>query len=239
MTTINYLNEVIRLIHGVLFNIKKDGILCTLRHVPYFLKLRSLELKENFDDLYNTDTLQIETTRNLDPISNNIYHANVYTPTPSSVFHEIITSLDVQLDEYTFIDLGSGKGKVLILASQFPFKKIIGVEFSSKLHKIAGQNIQTFCKNIQHKKNVFDLNLMDAADYAFPDGKLVIYMFNPFDEKIIYNILIKLSQRGQNTQTRIVYFNPVFGKLIECAGYQLIKYKANKDNTYGWGIYSN
>ncbi len=45
------------------------------------------------------------------------------------------------LQDFTFIDLGSGKGRVLLMASEYPFQKIIGVEFMPELHRAAQKNI--------------------------------------------------------------------------------------------------
>ncbi len=42
------------------------------------------------------------------------------------------------------IDIGSGKGRVLLIASEFGFKKAIGVEISKVLHDISEKNIKIY-----------------------------------------------------------------------------------------------
>ena len=49
-------------------------------------------------------------------------------------FRKVLASLQIAFHDYTFIDFGSGKGRALLLASEFPFKRIIGLEFSPELH---------------------------------------------------------------------------------------------------------
>ncbi len=60
-----------------------------------------------------------------------------YQPSEPTLFREIIESLPVPPDGFTFIDLGSGKGRTLLMASSFPFRRIIGMELLEELNAIA------------------------------------------------------------------------------------------------------
>src|SRR3954447_24824698 len=51
-----------------------------------------------------------------------------YQPTEPVLFGEMLAALSVNLQDFTFIDIGSGKGRTLLMASTFPFRRIIGVE---------------------------------------------------------------------------------------------------------------
>ena len=64
-----------------------------------------------------------------------------YQPSEPTLFREIIESLPVPPDGFTFIDLGSGKGRTLLMASSFPFRRIIGMELLEELNAIAVQTI--------------------------------------------------------------------------------------------------
>ncbi len=64
-----------------------------------------------------------------------------YQPSEPVLFHEILNSMPVAVDGFTFVDLGSGKGRTLLMASEYPFRRIIGVEILVELNKIAQQNI--------------------------------------------------------------------------------------------------
>jgi hypothetical protein len=65
-----------------------------------------------------------------------------YQPTDPSLFREIVSGLRIEYSEFTFIDLGSGKGRALLLASEFPFRRIVGIELLPELHTIAKQNVR-------------------------------------------------------------------------------------------------
>ena len=64
-----------------------------------------------------------------------------YAPTPSAHFRLLLRDLPRDVSEYTFVDFGSGNGRVLILAAQQSFKATLGVEFSPELHRMATENL--------------------------------------------------------------------------------------------------
>jgi SAM-dependent methyltransferase len=97
------------------------------------------------------------------------------------------------LRDFTFIDLGSGKGRVLLMASGYPFKRIIGVEFMPELHRAAEQNIANYSNDRQQCRQI-ETFCMDAREFQFPDGPLVVYLFNPFSEATFVAVLENLRQ---------------------------------------------
>ena len=74
--------------------------------------------------------------------------------------------------------MGSGKGRVLLLASEYPYKKIIGVEISNRLHHIAEKNFETWT-NAQQKCRDLQSICSDAREYQFPKGPLVLFFLRP------------------------------------------------------------
>lgn len=64
-----------------------------------------------------------------------------YEPTPTKVFLEIVGRLAIRYEDFAFYDFGSGMGGTLLLASTFPFREIVGIEFSETLHRRAVENI--------------------------------------------------------------------------------------------------
>jgi SAM-dependent methyltransferase len=107
-----------------------------------------------------------------------------------------------------FLDYGSGLGNVLLMAATFPFREVIGVEYSQKLHDAAAQIIRQAesrlkCRNIQ-------LVVADASTYDLPNDVTVIYFFNPFRglllRKVIENIRRSLVECPR--RVRIVYNTP-------------------------------
>ena len=67
-----------------------------------------------------------------------------YQPTEPALFTEMMSSLKINFQEFTFIDMGSGKGRVLLMAADYPFHRIVGVELFPALHRVAQQNLNAY-----------------------------------------------------------------------------------------------
>jgi SAM-dependent methyltransferase len=107
------------------------------------------------------------------------------------------------LSEYTFIDIGSGKGRMLFVAAEFPFRKVIGVEFSNDLHEQAVTNIGTY-KHGRQQCGEIESVLANAATFEFPDEKLVLYLFNPFGPEIMHAMLANLERSLEKSPRHVV-----------------------------------
>jgi SAM-dependent methyltransferase len=116
-----------------------------------------------------------------------------YLPTRPARARETLRDLPIKNhSEYIFVDLGSGKGRMLFLAAEFPFYSIEGVEFAVELHTKALENIARRRRVRQKCDRIQSINI-DAADYNFPLRNLVIYLFNPFGEAVLRKVLDNLS----------------------------------------------
>ncbi len=138
-----------------------------------------------------------------------------YQPTEPKLFREMLESLKVDFRGYTFIDLGSGKGRTLLMASEYPFRRIIGVELLPPLHTIAGQNIAKFRSECQ---KCFELESIcaDATEFAFPPEPTVLYLFNPLPESGLARVLKNLEESLQEKPRPLfaLYHNPEHGDLF-------------------------
>ena len=114
-------------------------------------------------------------------------HGFAYSGTSERAFNQMMNSLSIQYDKFIFIDLGSGKGKVLLMAANWPFSKIIGIEYSRALHKIAVLNIEAY-KKIKGSQLDIELICDDAVAFQWPPYPSVVYMYNPFDSTIMKQI---------------------------------------------------
>ena len=93
-----------------------------------------------------------------------------------------------EYENYTFVDLGSGKGRMLFLAAEYPFRRIEGVEFALELHTEAQRNIARYRNRRRRCPRIESVNV-DAADYVFPRENLVIALFNPFGPEVMETVL--------------------------------------------------
>ncbi|HVZ19382.1 MAG TPA: class I SAM-dependent methyltransferase, partial [Terriglobales bacterium] len=104
-----------------------------------------------------------------------------YQPTDPAEFREMMQAIAIDFSQYTFIDIGSGKGRTLLMASEFPFRQIVGVELLPELHRVAETNIARFSSPEQQCKEIESV-CCDARDFVFPDETVLLYLFNPLPE---------------------------------------------------------
>jgi hypothetical protein len=124
----------------------------------------------------------------LDIASPNWIDGNDYMPIEPERFRRALSSLDIAFEDFTFIDFGSGKGRALLLASEFPFKRILGLEFSPELHRTAEGNIQRYRSATQKCRDIQSLNL-DFANYALPPEASVLFFFNPCRTRVMSEVM--------------------------------------------------
>jgi hypothetical protein len=114
-----------------------------------------------------------------------------YRATPCSVFKWALAAIDEDLSRFTFVDHGAGKGRVLLLASQYPFAAINGIEFAAELHDDATMNIAQFPRSRMKCRNV-ECRHEDAADAPIPDGDAIHYFFDPFEPDVFAQVLDRI-----------------------------------------------
>ncbi|MBV8894771.1 MAG: class I SAM-dependent methyltransferase, partial [Acidobacteria bacterium] len=93
-----------------------------------------------------------------------VFHS-AYEPTEPQSFHEMIRSLGIDYSQFTFLDLGSGKGRTLLMASEYPFRRIVGVELLPELHQVAEDNIRRYKPALGNRVQSI---CADAARFEFP-----------------------------------------------------------------------
>ena len=143
-----------------------------------------------------------------------------YQPTDPALFREMLVSLmqaapEIDLREYTFIDVGSGKGRVLLMASDYPFRRILGIELLPELHRVAQENIANYKSRAQQCFAVKS-TCADARQFVFPPEPTVLYLFNPLLEAGLVELLKTLedSLREQPRPIYILYHNPLLAHAV-------------------------
>jgi len=135
---------------------------------------------------------------------------SAYQPTDPAAFQEMMAALPIDFSDYTFVDLGSGKGRTLLMASEFPFCRIIGVEVVPDLHLGAEQNIRDYHSPTQRCRAIESI-CADASTFLLPLDPLVLYLFNPFSERHLDQVLANLesSLRERPRSVYVLYHNPL------------------------------
>jgi SAM-dependent methyltransferase len=186
---------------------RKRGLFRTLR----------LAFSEFIFDLKNsTSTTGVIPTEHLRTTSASWRWGNRYEGSNPTLFFELMAGLPDSARDGAFVDFGSGKGRALMLASQFGFKNLIGIEYSEELCEISKQNLA----NWRTKKRMdyeFEIVCSDAGEFTIPDKATVLYFFNPFQEAVFQRVSEKIQESISRNRREIfiVYLNPYFLKCFE------------------------
>lgn len=125
----------------------------------------------------------------------------------------VANSLTQPLERFAFVDLGSGKGRAVLLAARLPFLKVLGVELNPDLHRIAERNLRRFCApeplEPQVRADSVAVVQGDAAALEYPPMPLVVFLYNPFQAPVLRRCLyrIRRSLREQPREAWVVYVN--------------------------------
>lgn len=138
-------------------------------------------------------------------------HNTAYYGVAPSVFREMIARWRrlkpaAPIDEFTFVDLGSGMGRAMLLAAEFPFRSVIGVELNPTLVRIGRKNM-TVWRKAERALAPMRMVCGNAVEFALPAGPCVVFLFNPFGAPVLRRILAAWKLAGRERQLDILYVN--------------------------------
>ena len=143
-----------------------------------------------------------------------------YQPTEPELFHEMLATLDINFADFTFIDLGSGKGRTLMMASDYPFRRIFGLELLPDLDRIAQENLRRY-KSESQKCFRLEAACGDAQAFEFSADPLLLYLFNPLPPAGLARVIGNLERSLQEHPRAVfvLYHNPEHEEILaQCSG---------------------
>lgn len=130
--------------------------------------------------------------RHLAPVGASGHDGHRYEPSPYGLVPRLVRRLRIDPSEYSFVDLGSGKGAVIVEMAALPFRAVIGVEHSPILHEQAVANVAAARRGFAADR--VESILCDATAWDVPDGPLVVYLCNPFGDSTMRVVLERLRE---------------------------------------------
>lgn len=134
---------------------------------------------------------------------------------PSCLRRALSTVTDQE--RYTFLDLGCGKGRGLIVASEFPFRRVMGIEIDAALCRICRANAAAIRARFPARP-VIEVSEGDATVLALPPGDLVVFIYQAFGLALLQRLVERLMVAGASRSMFVIYENPVFGHVLDAQG---------------------
>lgn len=200
-------------------SVRRYGPLYIAAYLFDLVRVHRADRAEGFDARFGTDTATVIHPWNLPSVGReDSPEIHAYEAAPAWLIRETIAAIPLQPHMFAFVDMGSGKGRALLVASEFPFVQIVGIELSQELHRIAEENIRRY-RSASQQCTAFSLHCMNAAKYSFGPEPLVLFLFNPFGKDTIRSILADLeaSLNAKRREAYVVYVNPRFEALARSA----------------------
>ena len=177
---------------------------------------------EEFDKEHGVHTVRDRSTEGAAEIDSEHWAAGTgYAASPPDTVRRSIRMLDIDHQEYVFIDLGSGKGRVFLVASEFPFQECLGVEYAPDLHEVAVKNIASFRSD---KQRCMTLRAYcgDAAAFTLPASPLVLFFAHPFGGAVLDQFLQGVLRSLDETPRKmfVIYYDPICGEKFVEAGFR-------------------
>jgi len=204
--------------------VRREGLRGTLRlarhkyrYVAEFTPARRRARRElsEFDRAHGVSTSAI-----LDPSELGIAGPSAafcfgHQPSPPERFAEIIGGLPIRFEDFVFVDVGSGLGRALLLAAEFPFQRVVGIELSAELDDVARTNIARYASPRQRCRQIESI-VGDAVTFAWPPTPLVVYLYNPFDAPVLSRVVqsLEASLAARPRDALVVYYYAKFREVL-------------------------
>lgn len=160
-------------------------------------------IDSRFDRKYGTDTSGVIALSDLPIPNESVKFGHHYEPTSVKTFNQIMSNLGLNHADFEFVDFGSGKGRILLLASRYPFRRIVGVEFAPDLNAVASKNVEIWDRR-RHRATEIEIVTADAADFLIPDSPLVAFFFSPFKGELMRRVVGNITA-SWSTNPRPIY----------------------------------
>lgn len=169
---------------------------------------------------YHLNTIKIDRLHDENIESKNLTHASIYQASNYYLIEKAFEYLSDQNAIRNLVDFGCGKGRILIVAAHYGFKKLTGIDFSGHLCTEAEANIENITTFFP--TTVFNIICGDAADYQIEKEQNCFFFFNPFDEVIMLAVVKKMlsSLKDNPRKIYIIYLNPVHKEIFLSVGFE-------------------
>lgn len=168
-----------------------------------------------FDREHGVETGGFRSWRELQAGGANDPYISGYIGVAPSIARRVIGLVEGP-EQYTFVDLGCGKGRALVVASERPFRRVIGVEIAAELAGAAAANAQAIRIRYPARPEIEVLQA-DAATFVLPPGPLVVFLYQPFEMPVMRAVAASLAKSlaASPRPAIVIYLFPVLRRAFD------------------------
>jgi SAM-dependent methyltransferase len=155
-------------------------------------RLEVIESEAPFDELYGVDTARSVELWDLPDGNELLLGRNArYSVSPTRTVRNVLANCEVDFESTAFVDMGSGKGRVVLIASEYAFRRVIGVEASEHLCQIARTNAEIYRRSGADTAPIEIVNA-DATKFDIPADASFFYFYEPFSTDVCSEVLARI-----------------------------------------------
>lgn len=194
----------------VRWSLTRRGWKGTLQAIPAALRRSRREAAEPvhpFDQRYGTETGGVLGGGSLATGQKNDAHITAYAGVAPSRLNAALdrwmeTLVGERLEDFAFVDLGCGKGRALLLASERDFRQVLGIELNRALAETTERNAILW-ESLGRRRAPMMIRQGDATEIVYPEGHLLVFLYNPFGAPVMKAVTAQLHAHVRATGARV------------------------------------
>jgi predicted RNA methylase len=239
-------SELVGKLRRLKYSIASTGLRRGLSDLALHLLTYKPEHDYSFDRSFGTDTAGKVQPEDLGIAEDGLRkQAILYLPSPARVTRWMLDNIGIAHRHFAFIDLGCGKGRVVLVASHYPFQRIIGVEISAELAAIARGNVSRY-RPAARACDQIEIALGDATRFEFPASNVLLHFYHPFEPAVTRAVLAQLERSLQASPRQAVVAYLTYAAAVESIGevfadfprFQRIRHERSVLGQYDWLFYA-
>ena len=239
--------DIFTKLRRIRYSIASTGVRRGLADVATLLLAYRPERDDSFDREFGTDTAGSVSPSELGIADAAVRESAIlYLPSPARVTRWMLDNVGIEHRDFCFVDLGCGKGRVLLVAAEYPFRQIVGVEISAALSEIARKNAAIAPPRSRKCRDI-EIQTTDATTFDIPRGKILLHLYHPFEPTLTRGVLSHLDQSFKASPRQIVVAYLLYTAAVEAVQevfshfpwLKQTRYEQSVLGQYNWLFYSN
>lgn len=173
-----------------------------------------------YDRQYGIETCQQIEVEQLGISTQDAENARKYQATPYLQLLKIFKYISEKYPNWSLMDVGCGKGRVLAVAANHGANEVIGIDLSKELISNAEQNIKQL--KVENSVTKFKLLPENVLDVEFDRETDFYFLFNPFDTVILQKFIEKYKLEARQ-DAQVIIVNSIRMYVWHNAGFKIEK----------------